>query len=137
MRRLLKVNEESPVFLWWQRGGTFVLVTVAWVIFRADSLRTGLSILKRIVTDITPWVFFDGTIYTCGIGQRSFLAWIVCVALVAVVELRQEKGNLRERLEGQHVLVRWGIYLGAIALVTVLGVYGPGYDAAQFIYGRF
>jgi D-alanyl-lipoteichoic acid acyltransferase DltB (MBOAT superfamily) len=137
LRRFLKVNEESPVFLWWQRGGTFVLVTIAWVIFRAESLRTGLSILKRIVTDMTPWVFFDGTIYTCGIGQRSFVAWILCVILVAVVEQMQEKGNVREILERQHLLVRWGIYFGGILLVTVLGVYGPGYDAAQFIYGRF
>ena len=57
--------------------------------------------------------------------------------IVFFVEQMQEKGNLRELLEGQHILVRWGIYLGAVALVAVLGVYGPGYDAAQFIYGRF
>ena len=56
---------------------------------------------------------------------------------MAVIEHLQEKGNVRELLEKQHLIVRWGIYLGAIALVAVLGVYGPGYSATQFLYGQF
>ena len=137
IRSGLKIQEDSLICRLWQQFVTFVLVTAAWVIFRADSLRTGLSMLKRIVTEWTPWNFFDGTIYTCGISQRSFLVWIVCVLLVAVIERLQEKGNIREMLEKQHLILRWGIYLGAIALVIVLGVYGPGYDATQFLYGQF
>ena len=137
IRSGLKIQEDSLICRLWQQFVTFVLVTAAWVIFRADSLRAGLSMLKRIVTEWTPWNFFDGTIYTCGISQRSFLVWIVCVLLVAVIERLQEKGNIREMLEKQHLILRWGIYLGAIALVIVLGVYGPGYDATQFLYGQF
>ena len=93
--------------------------------------------LKRIATDWTPWVFFDGSIYKFGIEQKQFLAWILCVVLMAVAESLQEKKNLRELLEGQHLILRWGIYLGAIALIAVLGVYGPGYSATQFLYGQF
>lgn len=137
VRKLLKFREDSHVYRLWQRGCTFVLVTAAWVIFRADGLRAGLSILKRIVTDVTPWVFFDGTIFSCGIGAAQFAALLLCIVLLIRVEVLQEKNHLREMLERQHVIVRWGIYLGGIALVLILGVYGPGYDAAQFIYGQF
>ena len=87
--------------------------------------------------DFTPWVLFDGTLYEFGIGQRNFLALILCILLMAVVEHFQEKGNIRETLSNQHLIVRWSIYLGAIALVAVLGVYGPGYSATQFLYGQF
>ena len=93
--------------------------------------------LKRIAFDWTPWVLFDGTIYKFGIEQKQFLAWLLCVGLLAVTESLQEKGNIRERLEKQHLFVRWSIYLGAIALIVVLGVYGPGYSATQFLYGQF
>ena len=93
--------------------------------------------LKKIVTDFTPWVLFDGTLYEFGINAHSFIAWMLCLGLFAVVEHLQEKGNIREQIERQHIIVRWGIYLGAIALVAVLGVYGPGYSATQFLYGQF
>ncbi|MBQ8856854.1 MAG: MBOAT family protein [Lachnospiraceae bacterium] len=137
VRKVLKIKEDSSVYTLWQRVCTFVLITISWVIFRAANLRAGLSILKRIVTDFTPWIFFDGTLYTCGIEARQFLALLVCIILVMVVEHMQEKGNIRELLARQHIIVRWGIYLGAIALVAVLGVYGPGYSATQFLYGMF
>lgn len=137
VRAALHICETSDAYLFWQRICTFVLVTAAWVIFRAQNLRAGLSILKNIVTDVTPWVFFDGTLYKFGIEARSFLALILCILLLAVVEHFQEKGSVREMIARQHLLVRWGIYLGAMALVLVLGVYGPGYDASQFLYGQF
>lgn len=137
VRDFLKINEESGMYFLWQRIFTFGLITASWVIFRAQNLRAGLSMLKRIVTDFTPWVFFDGTLYNFGIEARSFMALLLCIVLVMIVEHFQEKGNIREMLECQHIIVRWGIYLGAIALVIVLGVYGPGYNATQFLYGQF
>ena len=137
IRNLLKVDEHAWFCVLWNRFVTFVLITISWVIFRSSSLRAGLSMLKRIVTDITPWVLFDGSLYEFGIEARNFMALILCIVLMAVIEHFQEKGNIREKLSEQHVIVRWGIYLGAIALVIVLGVYGPGYSATQFLYGQF
>ncbi len=137
VRNILKIKEDSTFYVLWQRVCTFVLITISWVIFRSANLRAGLSMLKRIVTDITPWVLFDGTLYEFGIEERSFLALILCIVLVMVIEYFQEKGSIREMLSRQHIIVRWGIYLGAIALVAVLGVYGPGYSATQFLYGQF
>lgn len=93
--------------------------------------------IKRILTDVTPWIFFDGTLYTCGIGAKQFLVLIFCILLVIAVEHFQEKGSVRDMIAEQHILIRWGIYLGAITLIAVFGVYGPGYDATQFLYGQF
>lgn len=137
VRKTLNIREDSAFCILWQRAVTFVLITISWVIFRAANLRAGLSMLKRIVTDFTPWVLFDGTLYEFGISAHSFIAWILCLVLLMVVEHLQEKGNVREKLACQHIIVRWTIYLGAIALVAVLGVYGPGYSATQFLYGQF
>ena len=137
VRNVLKIDENSGFYVLWQRACTFVLITSSWVIFRSANLRAGLSMLKRIVTDITPWVLFDGTLYEFGIEARSFMALILCIVLVMVIEHFQEKGNIREMLSQQHIIVRWSIYIGAIALVAVLGVYGPGYSATQFLYGQF
>ena len=137
VKKALKINENSDFYVLWQRLCTFVLITISWVIFRASNLRAGLSMLKRIITDFTPWVLFDGTLYEFGINSHSFIALILCIIFVMIIEHMQEKGNIREMLSRQHIIVRWSIYLGAIALVAVLGVYGPGYSATQFLYGQF
>ena len=137
VRSLLRIDAKSQMCVLWKRFCTFVMITISWVIFRSASLRAGLSMLKRIVTDFSPWVLFDGSLYEFGISSHSFIALILCVILMMIVESMQEKGNMREMLAKQHIIVRWGIYLGAIALVTVLGVYGPGYSATQFLYGQF
>ncbi len=137
IKAMFKIKEDTTAYLLWQRACTFGLVTIAWVIFRAPGLRNGLYMLKLMVTDMTPWVLFDGSLYQFGIEQRSFLALLLCIVLVMIVEHFQEKGNIREMLECQHIIVRWSIYLLGIAAVLVLGVYGPGYDAVQFLYGQF
>ena len=137
VRVIWKLEEEAPFLIAWQRICTFAMITVSWVIFRSENLRSGLAMLKRIVTDVTPWVFFDGSLFTCGITKHNFIALILCIVLVMFIEQRQEKEAVRALVEKQHVIVRWCIYLGAIALIIVLGVYGPGYDATQFLYGQF
>ena len=137
VRAALKLEEGTPVLVFWQRLCTFGMITVSWVIFRAESLRSGLSMLKRIFTDITPWIFFDGSLFTCGITKHNFMALLMTILFVGIIERRQEKENIREMLEKQHMIVRWCIYFGAIALIAILGVYGPGYDATQFLYGQF
>ena len=137
VRNVLKIDEKSGFCVFWKRFCTFIFITISWVIFRSANLRAGLSMLKRIVTDMSPWVLFDGTLYEFGIGRQNFIALILCIILLAVIEHWQEKGNMREMLSRQHMIVRWCVYLGAIALVAVLGVYGPGYSATQFLYGQF
>ena len=55
--------------------------------------------------------------------------------IVLLVGVLQEKGiKLRESFEKQGLVFRWVFLLAAIFAVMVFGVYGPGYNAADFIY---
>ena len=50
----------------------------------------------------------------------------------------QERGiKIREELAKQNLLFRWIIYIIAIEIIIVFGIYGEGYDASQFIYFQF
>ena len=40
-------------------------------------------------------------------------------------------------LERQPLVLRWTVYLLLIFAVLIFGIYGPGYDAAAFIYFAF
>ena len=49
-------------------------------------------------------------------------------------------GKKNQNRAGNRLLrlgVVWGVLLALIAAVAIFGIYGPGYDAQQFIYFQF
>ena len=60
------------------------------------------------------------------------------IVLLAFVDILKERGvHIRERIAGQTLIVRWTIYYGALLFLLLYGVYGPGYDARDFVYMHF
>ena len=50
----------------------------------------------------------------------------------------QEKGvSVLEAVKRQQLWFRWLIYLAAIFVVLLTGIYGPGFAASSFIYFQF
>ena len=54
----------------------------------------------------------------------------------------QEKFNkdgmtIRDVIAKQNILSRWLLYLALIAGILVFGMYGSGYNAGAFFYGKF
>ena len=64
---------------------------------------------------------------------------LLCATLLLIfISMKQESGvRIREALEKQNVWFQWLMALGILWVTAVFGVYGPGYDAAAFIYGGF
>lgn len=119
-------------------GTTFALINFSWVFFRAAGARQALSILKQMLSNFNLWIFFDGSLYTMGLDQKDFtLAIVAMVVLFAVSFLHSRGISLRQKIARQGLWFRWGIYYAAIFSVLILGIYGSGYDASQFIYFQF
>lgn len=117
---------------------TFGLVNLTWIFFRADSISIAFTIVKRIFTNFYPWALFDGTLYTLGLSPVEFRVAIVAMGILFIVSVLKYKGiRLIEALGRQGLWFRWLIYLAAVLIVLNLGVYGPGFDASQFIYFQF
>ena len=57
--------------------------------------------------------------------------------LVSALSERMESGCLRDRIAALRLPLRWALWLALLMTVLVFGVYGPGYDKAQFIYMGF
>ena len=70
-----------------------------------------------------------------GAGAYGLVIILISFVIVLVISIMQEKGiKVREAFEKQGVVFKWIVLLGAIFGVLVLGVYGPGYNAMDFIY---
>lgn len=118
---------------------TFVLVDIAWIFFRAETLGQALDICERMILckpDLS--VFFNGTLFTLGLDAKDFGVAIVAVLILLIVDTMQYAGvNLYDLYRRRNVIVRTvAVYVMIFALL-IWGIYGPGYDAAQFIYFQF
>ena len=117
---------------------TFVLVDFAWIFFRADGFITGLRIIKSIATVHNPWVLFDGSLYKCGIDQKNFHLMVVCIAVLLTADICKYHGVcIYEVISKQDVWVRWLVFSISVCFILLVGVWGPGYNAANFIYFQF
>ncbi len=118
--------------------GTFLLVNWAWIIFRADSLQLGIRMIKHMFEEFNPWILFNDQIFSLGLVWKETLVLLLSIVLFWKIERIHEEGqSISDSIMIQRLPIRWGIYLIAIIGVMILGTYGFGFNAQDFIYGGF
>ena len=118
---------------------TFVLTDFAWIFFRANSLRDAFGYIRRIFTRLDFWSLFNGELYNLGLERPEMNVLMIGLFLLLLVDLIRylRKERLDEFLSKQNLWFRWGVLLLLIGAIAVFGIYGPEYDAKQFIYFQF
>ena len=138
LRRVLSVDMDHTATKIFRGVFTFLMVTAAWVLFRAPDVISGLKVLGRIALKPTLWNLTDGTLCGYGLSTSTWLMLIVFIVILLFVDIANYKGIVvREAVRKQHFLVRALIYEAAILSVALFGVYGLGYNADAFIYMAF
>jgi D-alanyl-lipoteichoic acid acyltransferase DltB (MBOAT superfamily) len=108
---------------------TFHLIVFAWIFFRADSIGSALTILRRIGGALGRLPMM-ARLYP--FGAEHYLA-AALIALLIALEVLDERRPLTERLAAAPVALRWAVYYAAIFALLVLG----RWHAQQFIYMQF
>ena len=117
---------------------TALLVCVGELFFRAEGLRAGLSMFRRMITDFSLRSFTDGAFLGLGMDGHDFFITAVAVLLVFAVGTLRERGiPIRETVARQHIAIRWSVYYSAILFVVIFGAYGVGYVPVDPIYAAF
>lgn len=138
LARVLDMKENSLSHKFLQMATTFFLVDLAWVFFRADSAFAALRIIKRMFTAKNHWVWFDGSLYQCGLNQKNFTLMIWGILLLLAADICKYKGiKLRAVLVKQDDWAQCMTVVVAVLGILLFGMWGVGYDAANFIYFQF
>ena len=137
--RKLRVNTACFSWKFLQTAVTFVLVVFAWIFFRADSIGDALQYIRRIWVRPTPWVLFNGEIFTLGLDRPEMNILFVAICMLGLVDLvrYRKKMTLDVFLMQQNLWFRGGVMIGLVVLIFVCGKYGVGFDPQQFIYFQF
>lgn len=129
IRNILKLDVNRNTYKLMQMIITFLLTCFAFIFFRAANLSQAIIMIKNIPY-LTP-------IADLGMTQNDYIITFMSLSLLLIVSIIKQKYDIRELISRQHVIVRWTIWIGLILVILILGYYGIGYDASNFIYQNF
>lgn len=133
---MLGIKDENSVYILFQRVVTFVLVCFSWIFFRSSDLGEAATAVKRIFESFNPESL--GAITELGIDFANIIVLAAAVLVLIFVSIWTEKDeNALEKAEKMIFPIRWTVYLFLLFAVLIFGIYGPEFQASQFIYFQF
>ena len=82
-------------------------------------------------------VLWDGSLMALGLSGLDYGILAAGLLLMLGVSLAQRSGSVREKIRTLRYPARFAIWYGLFLAVLLMGAYGIGYDASQFIYNQF
>lgn len=119
---------------------TCFIFMVGLAAFRAGDWTNTINVYKEAVSVFNPWIIWDGSFLKLGLTAEDYRVLAISVLIIAVagiVKLTHLETTLRELISRQNVLFRWLLWFALFLFVLIWGKYGPGYNAAEFIYRGF
>jgi D-alanyl-lipoteichoic acid acyltransferase DltB (MBOAT superfamily) len=114
---------------------TFILIAVAWVFFRAHTIRDAFFILKSVCTDTAGNVL--GLMHHVPLeniaSKSDLLMGFAAILFLELVHIAQNRGSILQFIDSKPKLVRWGIYYVFVLLLLI----GSTSIHSQFIYFQF
>ena len=115
-----------------------MLFSSTMVFFRAYRLMDAVRIFISMLTVHNFEIFTDGSIFVCGIDAFNFaLLGIYVLVIFAADVCKYRRIKVRSVIEKQHWLCQVAVVALGVLTVLLLGVYGPGFEASNFIYSQF
>jgi len=122
---------------------TYIIMATGSVFFKAGTVTEALGFIKGVAaallgrgTDIGSFLGGSVTLGSATLADANVLV-VGVLLLFAAAAVRAKYGSVRDFMEAQPVLFRWGAWLALFFALAVFGMYGPGYSASAFIYQAY
>lgn len=136
-RVLLNFNDRSTLMKCVQSAYVIFMFGFVQIFFRSESVDQSMEFIQGLLR-FNPYDLFNGKLFNYGLDFVNFVIIAVSfLVLFLVAWIQRDESSLRSKIEQQPLVLRWGLIIAAIAAVVFFGVYGPGFDASQFIYFQF
>lgn len=118
---------------------TFVLVDLAWVYFRVTDFNMANQIIRRMFIKPDLWVLFNDGLYNLGLDRKEFNILFIALLVLLVMDIARKRTDksIGDIMIAQPWYFRWAVIIILFFTVLTFGIYGPAFDAADFIYLQF
>lgn len=134
----MHISQSSTPYHCFQIVRTAVLVCFGELFFRANGLKAGLAMAKKIITDFSFATIRNRSIFAFGMDEYDFVIVFFTVLMIIAVGLLQEKGiSIRKRVSEKSIFLKYSLYYALILFIVIFGAYGIGYVPVDPIYAGF
>lgn len=135
----IRLKQDCFSFRLGQRLCTFLLTAFAWIFFRADSLSTAIAYITRMFSQFDIWNIFNHSIYNLGLDVlQTNILFISSILLLFIDYLKYRTSkNFDILLFEQNYLFYCIVIIILFVSTFVFGMYGPDFNAQDFIYFQF
>ncbi len=110
---------------------TFIIVSYAWMFFRANSISEAIYIVKNMFTDLS----LSNAMMQMTMSYKSVIKTAVAIVLLMVFDYFNQKRDLLRDMDKIWAPVRYLIYLSLSILVVAFNIHNG--TAQEFIYFKF
>ncbi len=135
LNALLHIPEKSLPFHVFQSLRTYGIFCLSLVFFRSADIPQALSVYGLLLGAVTGTAGAPAVSLALIHGKKLLL--VSLAVLFAASLLREKYGSARVWLAKRPLPLRWTVYLALLFAVLLEGQYGPGFEAADFIYQGF
>lgn len=115
-----------------------IMVTAAWMCFRAQTLAQIKSMVGRILGRMDASLLAPEGIFEMGFSKANFVVMIIAIIGLVVADILKYNGvQMREKLLDGPRVIRWAGSMAMVLIILVFGIWGSGYEATNFIYFQF
>ncbi len=133
----LRINRENFFYKLFRIIKTCLLIFIGELFFRANSLSSGLNMMKIILTNFS-FKGFNKVILSLGLDIKDYIILSFALLFVFIISILKEKQiNIRKSLSKKNIVIRWTCFYALILSIIVFGAYGAGYTPVEPIYADF
>ena len=136
----LHIERKSAWYQVFSMLRTFVVVLIGYYFDIADGFRAAMGMMLKSVTDLHLSQLRPGAVLEALPLTRYdwcvLLFGTVVIFTASVIQERSQR-TIREILDEKCLALRWAVLLAGIFAVVLMGVYGPGVQASEFVYMQF
>ena len=114
---------------------TFIVVSVFWVFFRAETIGGAVHLLTHMfdgIKSLKSYLILG--IHYAGLSKYSLLVTLVDILLLFIYDVFSINRDLSKQIECLKWYIRWPLYILFILSIVIMSSKGTG---QQFVYGEF
>lgn len=134
----LKIKTESAGWQIFRVVRTFLILIFSKAIVKSPSLKVAAGIIFRMLTNFNVHIVGEFLDKDFDLGYKNWIVFGLALLLLFAISLMQEFGiHIRKSIGKWNIVPRWLVYFAMLLIILIFGIYGPSYDASEFIYQAY
>lgn len=136
LKNKLHIKDDNKPFAVFQMLRTFAIVNIGMLLFRSATVGEFFGLVRKSFSPFNPIISLREIYYGFTDTIPAVIA-ILVLLVIGILRERHPKTKVREMLFNRPFVIRYSLIVALTIYVLLFGIYGPGYDAQEFVYAQF